>query len=131
MGFHRTALEKVGPFDESLPIYHEEVEWQDRVRAAGGEIVYLPRAWLWHRRTTELASFRQRLTKSFRQGRGEALAFSRKNGRMRASVGFVTCPARITYGLAHAAHRRCSEGVVSAARQVGRLLGIAGSFARA
>jgi succinoglycan biosynthesis protein ExoA len=39
--FRRTALERVGPFNESAPP-HEDYEYNYRIRATGGRIVYSP-----------------------------------------------------------------------------------------
>src|SRR4051812_8758900 len=36
MAVRRTALDRAGPFDESLGLYGDEQEWQGRLKAAGG-----------------------------------------------------------------------------------------------
>lgn len=44
----RTAVEAVGLFDEQFFMYSEELDWQRRLREAGWEVVYLPRAQVLH-----------------------------------------------------------------------------------
>jgi GT2 family glycosyltransferase len=112
----KRALREAGDFDESRPIYFEELEWQDRVRAAGGEIVYLPAAWLWHRRTRDSMRFRARLLRRFRGGRGYAI-YRREQGLRVGSRGDFFRP------LAHAVHHRCPIGLLNAATEAGKLTG--------
>jgi len=123
MGVRRTALDKVGLFDESLPIYYEEIEWQDRVKAMGGEIVYLPDALLWHRRNAAAASLHGRLTKAYRRGRGEMVAYSLHTSRARLARALLGPPARAPLSLFHACRYRCGEGLVSAVHQAGKFVG--------
>ena len=48
----RSAVERIGEFDESLDREHgDEEEWLLRLREAGGRIVYLAEAGLDHRRS--------------------------------------------------------------------------------
>ena len=48
----RSAVERIGDFDETLDRGHgDEEEWLMRLRAAGGRIVYLADAGLDHRRS--------------------------------------------------------------------------------
>ena len=50
----RSAVERIGEFDESLDRAHgDEEEWLLRLRAAGGRIVYLADAGLDHRRSAD------------------------------------------------------------------------------
>lgn len=44
----RSALERIGPFDEEYFAYHEEVDWCARAREAGLRVVYAPRAAVLH-----------------------------------------------------------------------------------
>jgi GT2 family glycosyltransferase len=119
MGIRKRALVDAGPFDEGLPAYGEETEWEDRLRAAGGQIVYLPEAWLWHRRTPDQMRFRTRLAGAFRRGRGNAY-YSRSIGD-RVDVG----PSRVLRALAHAARHRCHGGLLQASWAVGFNVGSA------
>ena len=59
----KAALEAVGGFDESFFLYEEDVDLCVRVRAAGGRIVYTPRAEVVHHlgRSMERAPERARL----------------------------------------------------------------------
>ena len=54
----RAAIERVGGFDESLGIYGDEEEWQDRWRASGGRVRYIAGAALDHRRAGDDARLR-------------------------------------------------------------------------
>jgi glycosyltransferase involved in cell wall biosynthesis len=115
----RTAMEAVGPFSEELPIYFEELEWQDRLHDAGLSVVYLPDAWLWHRRPEEAIRLASRLKKSFRQGYGWAF-YDLERGN---PLHLVAETARIPVYLAHALLRGCSVGLLSTARACGKLAG--------
>jgi GT2 family glycosyltransferase len=117
LGVRKRALVEVGYFDEGVPFSGEESEWEDRVRAAGGAIVYLPRAWLWHRRTTEQMRFRRRLSRSFRQGRGNA--YHASSTGTRPKVG----SRRLLRSLAHAARRGCAGGLFQASWAAGFMVG--------
>lgn len=44
----RCAWEAVGPFDESLELFFNDVDWCKRLRALGGELRYLPAATVVH-----------------------------------------------------------------------------------
>src|SRR5215208_6838639 len=55
----RSAVERIGEFDESLDRAHgDEEEWLLRLRAAGGRIVYLAEAGLDHRRSADDSGLR-------------------------------------------------------------------------
>jgi len=111
MAVRKQALTDAGSFDERLPAYGEESKWEDRLRAAGGQIVYLSTAWLWHRRTPEHARFRSGFVRSFRRGRG--------NGYYSSSLGHESDVGlrNVLFSVGHAARRRCQAGV--AARVLG------------
>src|SRR6476469_2890479 len=49
MALRRSAVRVTGEFDERLSVA-EDWDWGRRLRAAGGRIVYLPEAWVVHRR---------------------------------------------------------------------------------
>ena len=49
MAISREALDKVGLLEEDLFAYVEDVDWALRVRQAGLEVVFAPRARAWHR----------------------------------------------------------------------------------
>jgi glycosyltransferase involved in cell wall biosynthesis len=120
MGVRRTALEQVGPFDGGLVLLgHTEAEWVQRFRAAGGRVVYLPDAWLWHRRTREELRVHRLMWRNFLRGRGQSLNGARfgRRYRSRATVAYLRRE------LAHAGRERCSVGLIRAAQHAGRLLG--------
>lgn len=48
MAISREAIEAVGLLDDELFAYVEDVDWALRVRAAGFEVVFAPRARAWH-----------------------------------------------------------------------------------
>lgn len=35
------AIDRIGPFDERFPIWFEDVDWSERVRRAGGRLLYI------------------------------------------------------------------------------------------
>ena len=49
MAVSREAIEAVGLLDEELFAYVEDVDWALRVRGAGFEVIFAPRARAWHR----------------------------------------------------------------------------------
>src|SRR5581483_1170358 len=51
MAVRRSALDRVGPFDETIRGRGEEEDWERRYTAAGGRVRYLPGARLDHLRT--------------------------------------------------------------------------------
>jgi GT2 family glycosyltransferase len=117
----KEALAAVGNFNEALPIYFEELELQDRLRDSGRSVVYLPDAWLWHRRPEEALRLTSRLRKSFRQGYGWAFYDLARGNQL----NLVSETARIPVYLAHALLRGCSVGLLSSARASGKLVGYA------
>ena len=83
----RGAVERVGEFDESIVRPHgDEEDWLERLRAAGGRIVYLAAAGLEHRRTAEDA----RLRPLARAAPPRTYA-ARASGRRRASSAVRRC----------------------------------------
>src|SRR5205814_10730658 len=55
MAIRRAALERVGPFDETLRNGGDEQEWQERLRARepGARVLYVGAAGVGHRRARE------------------------------------------------------------------------------
>jgi GT2 family glycosyltransferase len=116
----REAIGLIGPFDEVLPTYGDEIEWEVRLLRAGGQVMYLPAAWLWHRRTSADLRVRRLLRTRFQRGR--ALAdFSRVIGD---KLSLRRELASIPRFLAHAVIRRCMGGVLSAAAHAGTAWGL-------
>ena len=58
MAIRRSAIERVGRFDERRELYGDEQEWQARWRAPGGRIRYVAAAALDHRRAGDDARLR-------------------------------------------------------------------------
>lgn len=120
MAIRRTALERVGGFDESLKDGGDEQEWQDRLRAASGgsgRVLYVAAAAVEHRRVgrdaglsalSRTAEARGRAARHFdaRQGRAPTLA--------RESLTLAACAG-------HVVRRRCPAGVTMVAHSAGRL----------
>jgi GT2 family glycosyltransferase len=50
LAVRRSAIARAGRFDEARPLYGDEQEFQDRLRAAGGRVRYVAGAALDHRR---------------------------------------------------------------------------------
>lgn len=113
IGATKTALDHV-PFDEQLPIYFEEIQWQDNIRAAGGNVVYLADAWLWHRRTGGTATLRHRLRRAYKQGRS-SYRYDQQKGATGRPLDHST-----TRNIAHTLRRRCQTGLILIAVDAGR-----------
>jgi len=115
MVVRRVALDVAGQFDEELPIYHEETEWESRLRARGGLIMYVADAWLWHRRTADQLRLHDMVRRRFRNGVGYASAASARNERVSARRALRRLPRLAAHGL----RRRCWWGALGAAYQLG------------
>ncbi len=114
----RSAVERVGPFDESIVRPHgDEEEWLERLRADGGRVVYLARAGLEHRRTKADARLGPLSRAAYARGRA-ARASDRRRGRA-PSLGFEL---RVLAGCGwHTLRRACAQGIVMAAHSAGRV----------
>lgn len=113
----RTAVERAGPFDESLGLYGDEQEWQDRVRAVGGRVRYVAAAGLEHRRAG--ADARPRALRRAARARGRA---SRRYDVLRGRAPSTAAELRVLAGcLWHGPRRRCANGPVMAAHSLGRV----------
>ena len=114
MAIRRDAHREVGVFNEQLR-FQQEWEWQQRLLTGGGQIIYLPEAWLWHRR---LAS-EMRLTSTMRE------FFVR--GYTKASFG-PQAPSplvrrRAYEAFVHGLRTGCRRGLSESARDLGLLCG--------
>jgi GT2 family glycosyltransferase len=119
LAVRRWAVDAVGPFDASLPLYGDETEWERRLTRAGIPIQYVPAAWLWHRRTAADLRRSTLLRRRFRQG----LAYTRYAALVgeRISVRHVLRP--LPFYLLHAARRRCFGALMEIARKLGLVWG--------
>jgi GT2 family glycosyltransferase len=122
----RESFDAVGPFDESLTGYGSETEWMMRLFQAGETIVYLPSAWVWHRRGPDQLRLTNRVRKAFEVGRGDA-RFQARSGDAwaRAARSFGMSPVgrrRIAWVprlLGHAVRRGCTGGLTHASAALG------------
>ncbi|MEA2363037.1 MAG: hypothetical protein QOD71_2182 [Thermoleophilaceae bacterium] len=115
----RGAVERVGAFDESIVQPHgDEEEWLERLRAAGGRIVYLAQAGLDHRRTAEDARLRPLARAAYARGRG-ARASDRRRGREPSLAGELRVLAGCGW---HTVRRACPQGLIMGAHSAGRLV---------
>jgi GT2 family glycosyltransferase len=116
----RWAVEKAGRFDASMPLYGDETEWQRRLTRTGTRIMYIPTAWLWHRRTVaDLRPFTM-LRRRFRRGMG-SVEFARRVGDP-----VVLWPQLwpIPFYLLHAVRRRCFGAVLEISKTLGVTWGV-------
>jgi GT2 family glycosyltransferase len=115
MAIRRQALDQVGPFDATLPFYGEDTEWQHRSTRGGGTTVYLPSAWVHHRRSAAELTLAKILRRQFVKGRawpGLAPYLDRK-------VSAIGGLGVVVLGLLHAARYLCWVGVFRAAYGLG------------
>jgi len=114
----RSAVERVGEFDESIDWSHgDEEEWLERLRREGGEVVYLPAAGVEHRREPSDSTSRALSREAWVRGRGAR----RSDSRRHAAPG-IGRELRVLGGcLWHAGRRRCPYGLVMAAHSAGRV----------
>jgi len=115
----RSAVERVGEFDESIDWAHgDEEEWLQRLRGQGGKVVYLPAAGVEHRREPRDSTLRGLSRAAWVRGRG-----ARRSDTHRHSAPSVPHEVRVLGGCVwHAGRRRCPHGLVMAAHSAGRLV---------
>jgi GT2 family glycosyltransferase len=115
----RQAIDRVGPFDESIVQPHgDEEEWLERLHAAGGGVVYLAGAGLDHRRTAADARLRPLARAAYARGRG-ARASDRRRGREPSLAGELRVLAGCGW---HTLWRGCPQGLIMGAHSAGRLV---------
>jgi len=112
----KAALARCGTFDERIEIYGDEEEWERRLIRSGGSIIYLPDAWLWHRRSADDLRLRRLLVSRFRRGRHEVhtasllRAQTSLRNELKASCRFAM----------HGLRRQCTWGFLAASCRLGR-----------
>ena len=111
MAVRRVAVNQIGFFNEVLAGYDEEVEWELRLRAAGGQIVYAPGAWVWHRRSALRLRPSALIKSRFVRGR----CFARSARHVGRKVSVAGALARAVQGMAHALRNRCWGGLFESA----------------
>ncbi|MEM2936004.1 MAG: glycosyltransferase, partial [Candidatus Bathyarchaeia archaeon] len=77
MAFRRSAIEKVGCFDEGLRYGADDIEIVERVGKAGYKIVLDPEVLILHKHRSNL---KELLKQAFNWGRGGILLFKRRRG---------------------------------------------------
>lgn len=113
----RAALERYGPFDESLRGHGDEQEWLLALRAAGGRIVYLAAAGLDHRRTGQDSRLRSLARAAYHRGRE-----ARRTDARRGIAPSAALELRNVAGAGwHTVRRLCPLGLVMGAHSAGRL----------
>jgi GT2 family glycosyltransferase len=115
----RSAVERIGYFDERIARPHgDEEEWLERLRAAGGQIVYLADAGLDHRRTQDDARLGPLARAAYARGRG-ARASDARRGRAPDLRGEL----RVLLGCGwHTVRRACPQGLIMGAHSLGRVV---------
>ena len=122
MAIRRPALERVGPFDESLHGRGEEEDWERRYASDGGVIRYLAAAGLQHRRTADDARVGRLARAAYALGQS-ARAYDVRKG----VAPSPRAELRVLAGSAwHVARRRCAVGLVLVAHAGGRLRALVG-----
>jgi glycosyltransferase involved in cell wall biosynthesis len=117
MAIRRSAFEQVGPFDERFSTGGDEEDWLRRLRAGGGEVVYVADAWLDHRRAGDDARLRSLMRSAYRRGRN-----MRAYDRVRGVDPRLGSELRVLAGCGwHTMRRGCPQGLVAGAHSAGRL----------
>ncbi len=117
MAVRRSALDRIGLFDETIRGRGEEEDWEHRYAAAGGRIRYLPHAGLDHRRTAADARLRSLARAAYALGRS-----SRRYDVRKEAAPTLRTELRTLAGCGwHTVRRRCAYGIVMAAGRSGRL----------
>lgn len=117
MAIRRSALERVGRFDETIRGRGDEEEWERRYATHGGRIRYVAGAWLEHRRTPQDATVRALSRAAYHLGKS-----ARRNDLRKGHAPGLARELRVLVGCVwHAIRRRCSYGFVMAAHTLGRL----------
>jgi GT2 family glycosyltransferase len=108
----------VGAFDEAIarPSYGDEEEWLTRLRAAGGEVMYLAAAGLDHRRAGDDARLRSLARAAYTRGRDARAADRRRGG----APGILRELRLLAGCLWHTVRRACPQGLLLVAQSSGR-----------
>jgi glycosyltransferase involved in cell wall biosynthesis len=126
LAIRRRALERVGPFDETITPWEtangvftrgDEEEWERRYSATGGRIRYLPAAGLDHRRSAADSRVRRLAHAEYVLGR----AARRWDARKGTAPSLHVDAGRLVRCSLHIFRRGCPYGIVTAAHYVGRL----------
>ncbi len=116
----REAFDRIGGFREDHPIYYEENEWVDRLRAAGSPPLYIPMAALWHRRAGDDVRLRTLIRRAFKRGYGEAFNRSASGQPIRART-IAREVSRVPRYVGHSIVHRCWLGFLQVAFVSGKI----------
>jgi glycosyltransferase involved in cell wall biosynthesis len=117
MAIRRSALARIGRFEDSMSGLGDEEEWEERYKAKGGRIRYLAAAGLEHRRVAEDSRLRSLARARYRQGRE-----ARRNDLRKGAAPPLRGEVRTLIGCAyHVVRRRCAVGVILSAHAAGRI----------
>lgn len=115
------TLRTLGGFDERVVVgAGADGEWQHRLLASGGQIYYIPSAWLWHRRTADMLRRTRLLRVRFRRGMDEVL-YRRNRARRGTGRGELS---KAAVHLRHAWTERCWSGLLEASNRLGTATGL-------
>ena len=113
----RSALERVGSFDDSRDLYGDEEDWQRRLKAAGGRVRYVAAAAVDHRRTGADATLRGLARAAYGRGRN-----SRRYAVHKGTAPSLVGELRTLVGCGwHTLRRRCANGILLGAHTAGRI----------
>ena len=117
MAIRRSALERIGGFDETIRGRGEEEEWERRYKTAGGRVWYVAGARVEHRRSAADATVRALSRAAYSLGRT-----ARRNDVRTGSGPTLPAELRTLAGCVwHIGRRRCANGIVMAAHSIGRV----------
>ena len=117
MALDRRALEVAGTFDPGVPYGFDEDMWERRLRAAGGQIYYVARAGLVHRRDARDARLGRLVREAYRRGRA-----LRRYVEHRGDAPGLGAELRVLAGCVfHIFRYRCGNGILLTAHSAGRL----------
>jgi GT2 family glycosyltransferase len=117
MAVRRSALERIGPFDESRELYGDEQEWQTRLKIAGGRLRYVAGAALDHRRAGDDARLASLSRAAYARGRA-----SRRFDVFKGTAPTSREELRVLAGCAlHGPRFRCANGPILTAHSLGRV----------
>lgn len=118
MAVRRAAIDRIGPFDESLRGNGDEEDWLLRLHAADGRVAYVADAWLEHRRVGDDARLRSLARAEYRRGRA-----ARRNDSRKGTAQPLHLELRDLAGAGwHTARRRCPQGLIMGAHATGRIV---------
>jgi len=118
MAVRRAAIDRIGPFDESLRGNGDEEDWLLRLHAAGGHVAYVADAGLEHRRVGDDARLRSLVRAEYNRGRA-----ARRNDRRKGTAQPLRLELRDLAGAGwHTGRRRCAQGLIMGAHSTGRLV---------